>query len=227
MRLAFLSAGAAQSVVSALAAEIGCENSGSFGAVGAIREKVLAGEPANLVILTATMIDALASSGHVRRDLRADLGRVRTGVAVRLGDPEPDVATPVALRAALLAAGGIYLPDPERATAGIHVAKVLETLGIHTEVAARLRPHPNGATAMRELARALESRPIGCTQITEIRNTPGVTLVAPLPKAFELATVYTAALSARASDARAAGAFLERLAGDASRPMRSAAGFEL
>lgn len=52
MRLAFLSAGAAQGVVSALAAEIGCEISGSFGAVGAIREKVLAGEPADLVILT-------------------------------------------------------------------------------------------------------------------------------------------------------------------------------
>ena len=56
----------------------------------------------------------------------------------------------------------------------------------------RLRPYPNGATAMRALAGARRTSPIGCTQVTEILNTPGVALVGPLPKQFELATVYTA-----------------------------------
>ena len=57
----------------------------------------------------------------------------------------------------------------------------------------RLRPFPNGATAMREMSHCPEMGLSGCTQVTEILNTPGITLVARLPKEFELATVYTAA----------------------------------
>jgi hypothetical protein len=37
--------------------------------------------------------------------------------------------------------------------------------------------------------------------VTEILYTPGVELVAPLPPRFELATVYTVAVSARAAHA--------------------------
>ena len=86
----------------------------------------------------------------------------------------------------MLAADVIYFPDPKQATAGIHFAKVLERLGIAHDVAARLQPHPNGATAMRELSQSRDARPIVCTQVTEILATPGVTLVGPLPKGFEL-----------------------------------------
>ena len=50
------------------------------------------------------------------------------------------------------------------------------------------------ATAMRELAAAKGARPIGCTQVTEILNTPGVTLVGPLPEGCALATIYTGAV---------------------------------
>ena len=105
-----------------------------------------------------------------------------TGVAVRAGDPAPAVGDAAGLRAALLAADAIYFPDPKLATAGIHFAKVLERLGIGADVAARLQPHPNGATAMRALAQSGAARPIGCTQVTEILSTPGVTLVGPLPE---------------------------------------------
>ncbi len=110
----------------------------------------------------------------------------------------PPVGDADSLRAALLAADAIYFPDPKLATAGIHFAKVLDRLGIREAVADRLRPYPNGATAMREMASA-QGRPIGCTQVTEILNTPGVTLVAPLPQEFELATIYTAAVATRSA----------------------------
>ena len=99
----------------------------------------------------------------------------------------------------------IYVPDTERSTAGMHVIKVLRSLGIHAEVAARLRTYPNGATAMLELSRASEPRSIGITQVTEIIATPGVDLVGSLPSGFELSTVYSAAActKAREPDARA------------------------
>ncbi|MFM7704069.1 MAG: ABC transporter substrate-binding protein, partial [Rubrivivax sp.] len=68
--------------------------------------------------------------------------------------------------------------------------------------------------------------PIGCTQITEILYTPGVELVAPLPLRFELATVYTAAVSARAADVQTAERFVALLAGAESAGLRGQSGFE-
>jgi len=229
--LRLLSGGAAQAVVTALAppfrAETGYDIQGDFGAVGAMKEKLLGGFSADLVILTRALVDELAASGRVVAASRADLGTVRTGIAVKHGEPPPDISGANPLREALRAARGIYFPDPERATAGIHFIHVLNTLGIRAEVAPRLRPYPNGTTAMRELARAHEPGLIGCTQVTEIRATPGVVFVGALPPPFELATVYTAAVCARTKEPDAAARFVALLTGEASRAQRERAGFEL
>ena len=77
---------------------------------------------------------------------------------------------------------------------------------------------------MRELAAATSPRPIGCTQITEILYTPGVKLTAPLPRRFELATLYTAAVATRAADAAIARRFIAML--DSAHALREAGGFE-
>ncbi len=229
-RLHLLSAGAAQGLARALeerwTSESGAALDARYAAVGAIKEAFDEGAPCDVIVLTAAMIDAMAAAGAVLPDTRAALGRVRTGIAVRAGDALPAVDTPEALRMALLAADAIYFPDPERATAGIHFAKVLRELGIDEVVRARLRPFANGATAMRELAAATSAHPIGCTQHTEILYTPGVRLVAALPRAFELATGYVAAVSARAADAALARRFVQRLAGAEAQALRSAGGFE-
>ena len=231
MQLKILSGGAAQSVATALADEFraatGYELACTFSAVGAMKAKLLAGEPADLVILTRTVIAELAAGGQVLADSCADLGRVRTGVAVRAGDALPDIANAAALRAALLAADGIYFPDPQKATAGIHFAGVLDQLGIRAEVEARLKPYPNGNTAMRELAQAQGARAIGCTQVTEIKSTPGVILAGLLPRAVELATMYTAAVCSAAASPEAARRFVALLSGDSTRALRAKAGFEL
>lgn len=230
MTLHLLSAGAAQGLARAIeprfANETGATLAARFGAVGAMQQLFDAGNPCDVIVLTATLIDALAASGAVRGETRTTLGRVRTGIAVRTADPSPDVATPDALRAALLAADAIFLPDPERSTAGIHFAKVLRELGIDAAVRERLRPFPNGAAAMRELAASTAAKPIGCTQHTEILYTPGVRLVAPLPRQFELSTEYVAAVTARAADPALAARFVDALAGADAQALRAAGGFE-
>ena len=230
VNLDVLSAGAAQGLVAALEDDFGAATgagvAGTFGAVGAIRAKLVAGEPCDVVILTAAQIAELEREDRVVAGTTAPLGRVRTGVAVRAGEPLPDIADGAALREALLAASGICFPDPLLATAGIHFIKVLTQLGIRDAVEPRLRPYPNGATAMRELARATEPGLIGCTQITEIRYTPGVVLVGPLPAGFELATVYTAAVCSAAREPALARRLVALLAGPAARAQREDAGFE-
>ena len=224
VRLRFVSAGAAQGLVRRIAAEEAIEVEGHFGAVGAMREKLVAGEPCDVVILTRAQIAELVKTGHVALAGIADLGAVETSIAVRAADAPPDVHDASTLREALRAADALYFPDPQKATAGVHFAHVLRTLGIHDEVAPRFRTSPHGAAAMAAMAQA-GGRPIGCTQATEILATPGVKLVAPLPPGLELRTVYTAAVSATATNPSDAARFVERLASADLAPARQAAGF--
>ena len=227
----FLSAGAAQGVVTALKggfeAETGATLSGRFGAVGAMKEALLAGEPCDLMIVTDAMVDTLAAAGELRTGTKLALGRVRTGIAVRAGEPRPDMSTPEALKAALLAADALYFPDPQRATAGIHFASVLQQLGIHDTLQARFRTFPNGATAMRELAASTAPRQIGCTQISEILYTEGVQLCGALPDRFELATVYSAAVAAAATQPMLAQRFIALLGGPQTQALRTQGGFDV
>ena len=145
----FVAAGASQGLVAALARGAAVEVAGSFGAVGAQLEKLLGGEPCDVVILTDVQIAGLTAQARVDGATCADLGSVPTAIAVRSGEAIPDVSSEAALRAALLAADAIYFPDPSKATAGIHFAKVIDLLGIRGEVGERLKAFPNGATAMR------------------------------------------------------------------------------
>ena len=220
----FISAGAAQGLVRTVAEAADVKVAGSFGAVGAMQEKFLAGEPCDVVILSSAQMGELTGGGLVDASTTADLGSVPTAIAVREGDAALDVSTEGSLRAALLAADAIYFPDPEKATAGVHFAQVTRTLGIHDLVAARFRTHPNGAAAMAALAQA-PGHPIGCTQATEIIATPGVRLVAPLPPGADLSTVYTAAVPRRAPSAAEAAAFIATLTSRDTASQRVAAGF--
>jgi len=227
--LNFLCAGAAQGLVKALqqrfTAETGATLQGRFGAVGAMKEALLAGEPCDVMIVTAAMIDALCEEGRLCADSRRPLGQVFTGVAVCEGAPQPDVSTPAALKATLQAADSVWFPDPVRATAGIHFANVMRELGVHDELQPRFRTYPAGAIAMREMAASRLPGAVGCTQVTEINYTPGVTLAGVLPVPFELATVYSAAVAGQAADAGLAQRFVEMVCGPDSLELRRAGGF--
>ncbi len=224
-----LSGGAAQGLVEALRpsfeATTGAAIDGAFGAVGVMRDRLLAGEPADVMILSRALIDGLARDGQVLGLSAKNIGAVQTAVAVRSGDPLPGVGSAADLRAALLAADAIHFPDPEQSTAGIHFAKVLRDLGIWDETADRRQPAPNGATAMRALADSKSHQPIGCTQATEILATPGIVLLASLPAGCELATVYACAIAAKSQAPAEAAELIAELTGDAGREARKQLGF--
>jgi molybdate transport system substrate-binding protein len=197
---------------------------GEFGAVGAMAEKLRKGMPADIVILTAVIVAALAEEKFVERASIADIGLVETAVAVRSADSLVTVNDAAGLRDAFLAADAIFVPDTKVSTAGIHVAKILGQLGIADEVAARLRIFPNGATAMRHLAASDALKPIGCTQSTEIISTEGVMLSGSLPPGCELSTMYTAAVTTRAANPRRAQDLIDLLTEPEQRELRSRAG---
>jgi len=227
--LKILSGGAVQGLVASLAPKFkentGLAIEGEFGAVGAMAGKLREGTPADLVVLTAALIADLAKEKRVVSASMSDIGRVETAIAVRDGDPLASVHDAAGLRAVLLGSDAIFVPDTKASTAGIHVAKVLTQLGIAEEVAARLRIHPNGATAMRHLADSDATRPVGMTQSTEIISTEGVRLSGALPRGCDLSTVYTAAVATDAAHARQAQILIDFLTGADQREMRAQTGF--
>jgi len=224
-----LSGGAAQGLVRGLAeaykAQTGFGIDGEFGAVGIMADKLRANTPADLVILTQSLLARLAEEKLVVSSSIADVGRVETALAVRNRDPKVAVKTEGDLREVLRAADAIYVPDTRASTAGQHVAKVLDQLGIAYELASRLKIFPNGATAMRELATSAATRPIGCTQATEIIATDGIALSGSLPPGCELVTMYTAGVTTRAVQPKEAAALIALLTGPDRRELRQRAGF--
>ena len=226
-----LCAGAVKGLVLAVqgdfeAASGAAPSSPRFGAVGAMRDSLRAGTPCDVFVATEAMVAALQASGELDAGSARAIGRVPTAIAVAAAAPRPAIADAESLKAALLAASAIYFPDATQSTAGAHVAAMLERLGVSAALASRLRMFANGATAMRELAASGDPAALGCTQATEIRYTPGLALVGALPPPFALATVYSAAVAASASDREGALTLIERLAGDASAALRAAGGFE-
>jgi molybdate transport system substrate-binding protein len=229
MKLTLFSGGAAQAVVTGLQPEFeganGCTLAPTFGAVGTMRDKLLAGEACDVLVLSELLIGQLAQQNHVVAESARALGHVATGVAVRAGAPDVAVDTAAALKATLAAATGLYVPSLSKSTAGIHIAGMLKALGLDEVLAGRIHEYPNGAAAMSALAQGGAEGAVGCTQVTEIMYTAGIRLVGELPAEHGLRTVYTAAVCTKAEQPALAARFVEALASEASLALRRRSGF--
>ena len=170
---------------------------------------------------TAAMLDALiaaASCGAARAcDRPVRTGDRRAGGRAAAGRRRRGEA----LKATLLAAGRIHFPDPERATAGMHVAKV-----VRRPRAARRRACACTRTARRRCALWPRRRGSGTRLHAGDRDraTPGLKRVGALPAPFALATAYAAAATDTQRTALAQ-ALVALLCGSGSRELRRRAGF--
>jgi molybdate transport system substrate-binding protein len=178
-----------------------------------------AGERADIAILTAEGIAAQAAAGVLDGASRVDLCRSSVGVAVRAGAPHPDISTPEAFRAALLAAP--TLAYSRAGASGIFFAGLIERLGIAAEVNAKATVIPQGFTA--ELAARGEVA-LAIQQVSELMAIPGVEIVGPVPEAINTRAVFTAALF-HGADPRAA-ALLRWLAAALTPDLLRAGGLE-
>jgi molybdate transport system substrate-binding protein len=203
----------------------GCKLQGTFGAVGLMREKLVAGDLCDVVILSDALIRGLVAEGRADAATVQPVGGAKTGLALKDGQPPIDIRTAQDLKALLQKAPAIYFPDPAKATAGIHFQKVLQALGLDRDQS-KLRTFPNGATAMAALAQAPEADAVGCTQVTEILITRGVRLSGLLPPPHELTTVYTAAVATGAQEPQLARALIAALTAPGAAQTRRESGFD-
>ena len=230
VELNVLAAGATESIlrhmVGTFEKETGHTVTLTYAPVGALRDKIFAGEPADLTLVTPVIIEQLQARGVVRPDTRTDLGQVGGGIAVRVGASLPAVATPDDLKRALLAAREIYYADPVIATAGAYFLKVADRLGIGDAVRQKGRTARGGKEAMELMAKSATDA-IGLTQISEILSVKEVVLVGPYPGELQTMTTYTGILLARTPHPEAAQAFLRFLTSPSVQARFTQAGYEL
>lgn len=192
---------------------------------GRAAAEVRGGAPVDLVINAMATLDGLIADGLLDATTRAEVACVRVGIGLRDGQAVPDLSTPEALRAAILACRAISHSDPAAgATTGLHMVAVLRDLGVTEAMAGRILVFARGIMAVEAVRDGTSD--MALTQSSEIKAVPGVTLVAPLPPTLGLVSTYVGAIATQANDRAGAATLLAMLRAPEGQARFVAAGLE-
>ena len=185
----------------------------TWGATNSLLKDLEGGAGGDLAILTAEAIDDLMSGGRVVAGSRVDLARSGIGVAVRKGAKRPDIASPEALKRALLVAKSVA--HSKSGMSGIYFPTVLARLGIADVMQAKI-VIPDPGTPIGEVV-AKGDAEIGIQQISELLPVAGIEIVGPLPAALQKITTFSAGVLTAAKEPDAAAALLKFVAAESPR----------
>jgi molybdate transport system substrate-binding protein len=162
-----------------------------FAPTNGLMARIDAGEMADVAILTREGVEQLAARGVLVAASVVDVARSYVGIAVRAGTAKPDIGSPEALKAALLAAKSIAYS--RTGASGILFAGLIRQLGIADAVNARATVIPGGFTG--ELAARGEVE-LAVQQVSELMVVPGVDIVGPLPAPLQSPAMFSAGVFA-------------------------------
>ena len=196
----------------------------TYAVITALREKLAAGEKADVLVLPVPVLDGLTKENKVRADARATFGNLGISVVVKEGAPKPDISTKEKLKATLLAAKSVVHATPGQTPSGNHMAKVIEQLGIVDAMAKKTIHKPALAGGV-QLVSSGEAE-LGIYPASEVAGVKGIAIVGPLPAGVDLTIVYGGAASADAAAPDAAAAFVKFMAAPENRGVWKDAGFD-
>jgi molybdate transport system substrate-binding protein len=201
-----------------------------FATAGGVEQRIAAGEPVDVAILTEPRIKTLEGDGKIAKESVALIGRAAIGLAVKKGVPHPDIGSVAGFRRTLLIARSIAYTDPASGgTSGIDIAKIFERLGIAGDLKAKLRPISGSAGEPPSVggAVALGVAEIGLQPISELMGTPGIEIVGRLPAELQSPDlVYFAGIPAASAQPAPAKALVDFLAGFEAAPIIKSKGLE-
>ena len=178
----------------------------SVGGVEAAR-RIQEGERFDVVVLASDALDRLEGNGHVISGSRVGVARSEVAVAIKHGEPRPDVSSESAVRDAVLRARTIgYSTGPS----GTHIINLLRRWGIGDVIANRIVEARPGVPVGSLVAKGKVE--LGFQQLSELVHEPGIDIIGMLPAAIQAATVFSAAICATSERQEAAKAFLNHLA---------------
>jgi molybdenum ABC transporter molybdate-binding protein len=168
-----------------------------------IPNRLRRGEEADIVIMADADLDSLIQSGTVEKGSRAALARSAIGMAVRAGEPKPDISSVEGLKHTLVAAKSIAY---SASVSGQYLSNELfPRLGIADQIKAkciRVERERVGAVVARGEAE------IGFQQISELLPISGIDYVGPLPPEVQRITVFSAGILSKTKHMEAAREFV-------------------
>ena len=223
--IAVLSAGAIEPGLKAAAAaferETGHVAKITFNTAPELRKKMEANPAFDVVIAPPAVLGEFAGAGKLA-EVRANVGRVGMGVAVRDGAAVPDISSADALKRAVLSADSLVF---NRASTGLYLEGLLKKMEVLAQVEAKTSRYPDGAAVMEHVIKG-KGAEIGFGAITEIMlyQGKGLRFVGPIPAEVQNYTAYTAAPLASSPQPALAQQFVVFLSGPVGKPAFVAAG---
>jgi len=194
-----------------------------YGLAAELKKRVLAGETADVIMLTRAMMEDLQKQNKLAGDL-VNVAGTPVAVVARAGAPKPDISSVEAFKKTLLAAKSIVYADPAKGgLSGVVFARVLDRLGIAAQMKGKTILVP-GAQAAEVVAKG--DAELGVGQASEIVPVAGAQLIGPLPGELASVTLFTAAVGAGSGSPAAAKALIEFLTGPQAAPRFRAKGFQ-
>ncbi|WP_206020721.1 substrate-binding domain-containing protein [Roseococcus sp. SYP-B2431] len=187
----------------------------------AIPQRLARGEPADVVILARSALDALVRAGQVRAGSEVDLVESRIAMAVRAGAPHPRIGTVEEFREAMLNARSIGY---SASASGVYFAtELLQRLGIAEQILPRTR------RILSERVGAVVARgeiELGFQQVSELLPIPGIEIVGPLPAPIQRVTTFSAGIATRSEQPQSADALIRFFASAAAHEVIRRAGLD-
>lgn len=213
--------GAVHGLASQYQAAGGVPIDADFAPTLALLTRLRAGEAADVVILTREGLDEVAREGRAAPDSCVDLARSWVGIAVKAGAIHPDISTEAALRTALLDARSVAYS--RLGASGILFAKLIERLGIASDINARAVIIPQGFTAEKLVSGEAD---LAVQQVSELKQIEGIEVVGPIPRELQTPAVFSAGRMAATNKPDEADRLLRFLASPEVAPALRASGLE-
>jgi molybdate transport system substrate-binding protein len=215
-------AGVLAQVAGRFAKQTGYGISKQGGVTGVLKQIIASGEPFDVAIIPAPLIEAFSKEGKIASDTSIALARVGVGLAARSGAAKPDVSSVLALKQTLLKVKSItYVPTGEAAN---QLAKALSSLGITDQLKERLHPQNTVADCIKSVSSGESDFYVSLTNI--IASAKELELVGPFPPELQHYLVISVGMSSATKEPKAAKALIKLLTSDDAKTIIRANGLE-
>ena len=163
----------------------------TFDLAGVLKTRIEGGEPFDVAILTAPLVDELISKGKIVSASRTEVARVGLGLMIRAGAPKPDVSTVEAFRKTLVGAKSITYVTT--GASGVAFLATIEKMGIADAIKAKAKPAANGDQVNANILSGASD--LAVLPISEILPVKGAEVGGVFPAGVQTYVVMTAGVT--------------------------------
>src|SRR5437588_1079598 len=190
---------------------------------GSLLNRLKAGEKADVLVVTAPAMDGLQKDKAILESSRAELVRALIGVAMEPGGKAPDLSSPDAFKASLLAARSVSYVNPKAGgTSGTYFEGLLAKMGIADRMKPKIVYRNQGSEVADAVAKG--EAEIGISFIAELAPNKGVKVAGALPDAIQLPTNYAAGVTTVSANPEPARAFINAMTSPSAAAVFNSAG---